>query len=47
MLVMTVQAAIPVRETDDKISAQVLLFDLFLWNIKFYFGFVFKVINIE
>jgi hypothetical protein len=30
MLVLIVQAAIPVREIDDKISAQVLLVDLFL-----------------
>jgi hypothetical protein len=44
---MIVQAAIPVREIDDKISAQVLLVDLFLWNFKFHFGSVFKIINLE
>ena len=44
---MIVQAAIPVRETDDRISAQVFLVDIFLWNFKFHFGSVFKIINIE
>ena len=44
---MIVQAAIPVRETDDRISAQVLLVHLFSWYFKFHFGSVFKIINLE
>ena len=47
MLVMIVQTAIPVRETDDRISALMLLVDLFLWNFKFHFGYVFKIIKLE
>jgi len=47
MLVMIVQAAILVRETDDKISALMHLVGLFLWNFKFHFGSVFKIINLE
>jgi hypothetical protein len=47
MLVMILQAVIPVREIDDRISAQVFLVDLFLWNFKFYFGSVFKIMNLE
>jgi len=47
MLVMTVQAVIPVREIEDRISAQVFLVDLFLWNFKFHFGSVFKIMNLE
>ena len=47
MLVMTVQAAIPVREIDDRISALTLLVDLFLWSFKFHFGSVFKIIKLE
>ena len=34
MLVMIVQAAIPVREIYDKINALMLLVGLFLWNCK-------------
>jgi hypothetical protein len=44
---MTVPAAIRVRETDDKISAIMLLVVLFLWNFMFHFGSVFKIINLE
>jgi hypothetical protein len=47
MLVITVQATIPVRETDDKICALILLIALFLWNFKFHFGSVFKIMNLE
>jgi len=47
MVVMIVQAAIPVREIDDKINAAMLLVDLFLLNFKFHFGSVFKIINLE
>jgi hypothetical protein len=47
MLVMIVQAAIPVREIDDRISAQIVLVDLFLWSFKFHFGSVLKIINLE
>jgi len=38
MLVMIVQAAIPVKEIDYRISAQMFLVDLFLWDFKFHFG---------
>jgi hypothetical protein len=47
MLIMIVQAAIPVREIDDRISTQMFLVDLFLWNFKFHFGSVLKIINLE
>jgi len=47
MLVMIKQAAIPVRETDYRISALMLLVDLFLWNFEFHFGSVFKIIKLE
>ena len=41
------QAAIPVKETDDKISALIFLAGLFLWNFKFHFGSIFKIIKLE
>jgi len=44
---MIVQVATPVREIDDKIIALMLLVGLFLWNFKFHFGSVFKIINLE
>ena len=44
---MIVQAVNPVRETDDRISALMLLVDLFLWNFKFQFRSVFKIIKLE
>jgi len=47
MLVMIVQAAIPVKETDDRIIALMFLVDLFLWSCKFHFGSVFKIIKLE
>jgi len=47
MLVMTIQAAIPVKAIDDRISAQMVLVDLFLWDFKFHFGSVFRIIKLE
>jgi len=47
MLVMIVQYAIPGREIGDRISALILLVDLFLWNFKFHFGSVSKIIKLE
>jgi hypothetical protein len=47
MLVMIVQTAIPVREIDIKINALILLVGLFLWNFKFHFGSVFKIMNLH
>ena len=47
MLVMIVHAAIPIRETDDRNSAQIFLVFLFLWDFIFHFGSVFKMINLE
>jgi len=44
---MIVQAATPVKETDDRISALMFLVGLFLWNFKFHFGSVFKIIKLE
>jgi hypothetical protein len=44
---MIVQAAIPVREIYDKISALILLVDLFLLNFKLHFGSVFRIMNLE
>jgi len=44
---MIVQAAIPVKEIDDGISAQMSLVDLFLWDFKFHFGSVFRITNLE
>jgi hypothetical protein len=47
MLAMIVQAAIPVKETDDRISALIFLVAMFLWNFKFHFGSVFKIMKLE
>ena len=47
MLAMIVQAAIHIRETDDRISALIFLVKVFLWNFIFHFGSVFKIINLE
>jgi hypothetical protein len=44
---MIVQAIIPVREIDDRVSAAMFLVELFLWNFRFHFGSVFKIINLE
>ena len=46
MLVMIVQAAIPVKEIDDRAIALMFLVDLFLWSFKFYFGSVFKIMKL-
>jgi hypothetical protein len=35
MLVIIVQAVIPIKEIDDKINALILLVVLFLWVLKF------------
>ena len=47
MLVMVVQTVNTVRGIDDRISVQMFLFDLSLWNFKFHFGSVFKIMNLE
>jgi len=47
MLVIIVQAAIPVRETDDKISALMLWLAYFCGTFKFHFGSVFKIVSLE
>jgi len=47
MFVMITQAAIPVRENDDRINVIMLLVDLFLWNFKFHFGSVFRIIKLQ
>ena len=47
MLVIIVQTAIPVKETDEKIITLMFLVDLFLWSFKFHFGSVFKIIKLE
>ena len=46
---MIVQAVIPVREIEVRISAQVFLVDIrvFLWDSKVHFGSVFKIMNLE
>jgi hypothetical protein len=47
MLVIIMQAAIPVRKTNYKISALIFLVVLFLCDFKFHFGSVFKIINLD
>jgi len=47
MLVMTVQAVIPVKEIVNSISALTFLIGLFLWNFRFHFGSVFRIIKLE
>ena len=44
---MIVQAAIPVKEIDDRIVALIFLVVLFLWSFKFHFGSVFKIVKLE
>jgi hypothetical protein len=44
---MIVQITIPVKEIDDKTTAVVFFVVSFLWNFKFHFGSVFKIINLE
>jgi len=45
--VMIVQTAITVKEIIDRISAPVFLNCLFLWNFKFHFGSIFRIIKLE
>jgi hypothetical protein len=45
--VIILQTIIPVREIDDKISTVMFLVASFLWDFTFYFGSVFKIINLE
>lgn len=47
MLVMMIHAAIPVRETVDRSNALVFSAFLFLWEFKFHFGSVFRIMNLE
>jgi len=47
MLVMVVQATNRVKEIDDRISVLMFLVGLFLWNFKFHFGSIFKIIKLE
>ena len=47
MLVIIVQIVSPVKEIEDRISVQVFLIDLFLWDFKFNFGSEFKIMNLE
>jgi len=44
---MIVQIAIPVKEIVDRISALIFLNGLFLWNFKFHFGSVFRIMKLE
>jgi hypothetical protein len=47
MLVNTVQTTIPVKETDDNITAVVFFNTSFLGDFKFHFGSAFKIMNLE
>lgn len=47
MLMMIVQITIPVKEIDDKITAVMFFVVSFLWDFRFHFGSVFKIINLE
>jgi len=47
MLVMTVQITIPVREMDDRITAVIFFVISGLWDLKFHFGSVFRIMNLE
>ena len=44
---LIVHAAIPVRETDDKISVLMLLVGLSSWIFKFNFGSMVTIINLD
>jgi len=44
---MIVQAAIPIREIDDRVSAQMFLIALFLFDFRFHLGSVFRIMNLE
>lgn len=47
MLMMAVQATIPVREIDDRTTAAMFFVVSALWDLKFHFGSVFKIRNLE
>jgi hypothetical protein len=47
MLVMIVHITIPDKEIDDRITAVVFFVISFLFDFKFHFGSVFKIINLE
>lgn len=47
MLLMIVQAAIPIKETDERISALMFLIVVFLWILTFHFGSVLRIMNLE
>jgi len=47
MLVMIVQITIPVREMDDRTTAVIFFVVSGLCDLKFHFGSVFKIINLE
>ena len=47
MLIMITQAAILIKEIDERIIALMFLVDLFLWSFKFHFGSVFKIIKLK
>jgi len=38
---------LPAGDIDDRISALMLLVDLFFWNFKYHFVSVFKIIRLE
>lgn len=44
---MIVHAAIPSREIDDRSNAWIFLVFLFLWDLKFHFGSVFRIMKLE
>jgi hypothetical protein len=47
MFVITVHAALPINEIDDRIIALIFLVVLFLWNFVFHLGSVFRIKNLE
>jgi len=47
MLVIILQVTNPVRDIDDKTVAVIFFVVLFLWDFKFHFGSVFKIIKLE
>jgi len=47
MLVITVQATMPVKETDDRTTAAMFFVASGFWDLKFHFGSVFKIMNLE
>lgn len=47
MLVRIVHITIPVKEVDDRIIAVMVFVVSFLWDFRFHFGSVFKIMNLE